>query len=218
MWIPSWVSFWAADQNLYRAIHIGLHREFLDRLMLLVTYTGDGHIQIPVLLGLLAWPKTRRAGYALAAGYLLSGGLRLLVKDWVSRPRPTNFEWSRPLTWPGGLPGGPGGWLSRTFDVVPFGDSSFPSGHSTTSFAIAFMAAWLVYKSENGWIGWAACLWASLVGFSRVYVGVHYPGDVVGGAALAGLCTSAVYLLWVNRGWLPEAAGRQPSQEPDGAQ
>lgn len=213
MWILSLVSVWAADENLYRAIHIGLHRGFLDPVMLLLTYTGDGHLQIPLVLVLLAWPKTRKVGGAVATCYALAGLSRLLVKDLVSRPRPTNFSWAEPVTWPGGLPGGPEGWLSRTFDVIPIGDSSFPSGHSTTTFAIAFMVAWLVYKTEFAWIGWTACLWATLVGFSRIYIGVHYPGDVLGGASLAALAATTVFLVWQSKGWLPFSSEAAPVEK-----
>lgn len=179
--------------------------------MLLITYTGDGHIQIPVLIFLAVNKKTRTAGIALIASFLVSGGLRLLIKDLVDRPRPSNFEWATPLTWPGGMPG----WLGRTFDVIPYGNSSFPSGHSTTSFAIAFMLAWLVYKTEYAWIGWATCLWAFLVGLSRVYIGVHYPGDVLGGAALAAIAASGLYLFWHSKGWMPFAIAIAQVPEAD---
>lgn len=201
MLILNLLSFWALDQNLFRSIHVGLHRDFLDPIMLLITYTGDGHIQIPVLIFLAVNKKTRTAGLAMIASFLVAGGLRLVIKDMVSRPRPSNFDWATPISWPGGMPG----WLGNTFDIIPYGNSSFPSGHSTTSFAIAFMLAWLVYKTEYAWFGWAACIWAFLVGLSRIYIGVHYPGDVLGGAALAAICASGLYLFWHSKGWMPFA-------------
>ncbi|MEZ5162766.1 MAG: hypothetical protein R2688_03245 [Fimbriimonadaceae bacterium] len=60
------------DIDLYRWIHIGLHRDWLDKLMLLFTYTGDGHIQIPLLLAACVWKKTRP--YGCRAGLLCLGG------------------------------------------------------------------------------------------------------------------------------------------------
>ena len=65
-------------------------------------------------------------------------------------------------------------------------DPSFPSDHATFSFAIATMV-WLYSRKVGGIL---ICL-AALVGFSRVYVGTHYPMDVVGGAAL-GIAVSLI--------------------------
>src|SRR5690606_14872840 len=93
----------------------------------------------------------------------------------------------------------------KTFDIVPYGDTSFPSGHSTTSFAIAFMLAWMRYQTPKRRIGWLAVLWASLVGFSRSCICVHYPADVIAAVALSAVVTSAMYLLWVKKGWIAPA-------------
>jgi membrane-associated phospholipid phosphatase len=197
------LALWTLDQNIFRLIHVDLHRDFLDPIMLIITYTGDGHIQIPILLFLAINKKTRAYGLAMIAAFCTAGILRIIVKQIVDRPRPSNLDFANPLTWPGGFPGGPEGWLGKTFDVIPYGNSSFPSGHSTTSFAMAFMLAWMVYRTENAWIGWLAALWATLVGLSRIYVGVHYPGDVIAAAALSGIVTSALYLFWKSKNWLP---------------
>ncbi len=156
--------------------------------MLLVTYTGHGAFQIPAML-LFCLPRATRP-YALAcvAAFASSGVVRLVVREIVNRQRPSNFSWAQPLE-------------------PIYGDSSFPSGHSTTSFAIAFMVAWLVAGKENAWIGWALTAWAALVAFSRVYIGVHYPLDTVAAAALAAACSSACFLVWQKKGWLPGTSG-----------
>jgi undecaprenyl-diphosphatase len=101
---------------------------------------------------------------AAAVGDLTSYGLRAEIP----RDRP-------PLRYPDPEP------LVR----VP-GTNSFPSGHATTSFACAAVLAWL-------WPRLAAPLLAlaALIAFSRVYVGVHYPLDVLGGALL-GLAVAVV--------------------------
>ncbi len=67
---------------------------------------------------------------------------------------------------------------------------SFPSDHSLAAFGIAF--AVLAFLS----VRWGAALLAvaALVGFSRIYVGVHYPADIVGAAAFAGIAVGAVAL------------------------
>jgi membrane-associated phospholipid phosphatase len=68
-------------------------------------------------------------------------------------------------------------------------DPSFPSDHATGAFAIA-VAIWLYDRT----IGTVFLGVAVLMGFARVYVGVHYPGDVLGGAILGGLV--ALLLRW----------------------
>ncbi|HWA83360.1 MAG TPA: phosphatase PAP2 family protein, partial [Fimbriimonadaceae bacterium] len=76
-----------------------------------------------------------------------------------------------------------------------FGANSFPSGHTTTAFAIAFLLFLMTRKKECAWVGQVALGWAVLVGVSRVYRGVHWPTDVIGGA-FAGLFSAClIYLL-----------------------
>lgn len=65
---------------------------------------------------------------------------------------------------------------------------SFPSSHSTNIFALAFIIT-MFYPSR--WIWFFS--FAVLIGFSRIYVGVHYPGDVLGGALLGVIIALLVY-------------------------
>lgn len=70
------------------------------------------------------------------------------------------------------------------------GNYSFPSGHSSTSFA---MAASLTFKYRKWYISAPAYLYAGYVGYSRAHVGVHYPSDVLAGAILG---TGSAWLTW----------------------
>ena len=74
-------------------------------------------------------------------------------------------------------------------------DSSFPSGHSASSFA----AAMCIYLNGYKRYGIPLLLLALLMALSRLYVGVHYPGDVVTGAIIGSLMAWLVYKLYDAR-------------------
>ena len=68
--------------------------------------------------------------------------------------------------------------------VARTGDFSFPSDHATAAAAIAVGLLIAGRYTRQVWVGWSAATMAFVLGFSRVYVGAHYPGDVVGGFVL----------------------------------
>ncbi len=75
------------------------------------------------------------------------------------------------------------------------GSYGFVSSHAANHFAIAFFTAlWL--RKQWYWIG--ILLWAALVSYSRIYLGVHFPGDILGGAALGILLAWGVYQIMIN--------------------
>jgi len=160
----------AADAALFRAVNLGLAARWLDVVMLGVTTLGEGWVQ--ALIGAAAVVAAvvkrrddlRRMGYAALAAYAGSGLTSQAVKYLGDRPRP----------------------LLVLYDARHVGDPlfihSFPSGHATTIFAAAF--AWGAFLPRARWVFYGL---AVLVAFSRVYLGVHFPLDVVYGAVLGAL-------------------------------
>jgi len=108
----------------------------------------------------------RRWGVLLLTviGVALSDWISMAIKALVDRPRP-------PLRYP----------TPKTLAPLPH-DSSFPSGHAATSFAAATILSFAFPAFAP-----ALFILAAAVAFSRVYVGVHYPLDVIGGAAIGVL-------------------------------
>jgi undecaprenyl-diphosphatase len=69
----------------------------------------------------------------------------------------------------------------------------FVSSHAANTFGVAMLLLLIVKKQ---WFSVLMLVWATLVSYSRIYLGVHYPGDIIGGAVLGMLCGYLVYLLF----------------------
>jgi undecaprenyl-diphosphatase len=82
--------------------------------------------------------------------------------------------------------------------------NAFPSGHTAAAFGVATMLALLTRGTKYRRVGQVGLVWATLVGISRIYRGVHWPTDVLGGALAGGLGALIVYA--VAEQFLPEVA------------
>lgn len=115
----------------------------------------------------------------------LSGIITNVIKACVGRPRPSLYEKS-----------------ALYFDFDPFPASamwkSFPSGHTTTIFAAALAIGFFAPRWR-----WPLLALACIVGGSRVYIGAHYPSDVLGGIFIAYLTTYALRQQWEKKYRLP---------------
>lgn len=185
---------WLLDREAFRAVQ-SMRQPWLDPIVQAVTCTGLGWVQVLLILLLFVdwrmpsikkvWAERLRPGSELAHrqalvvplvfAYAASGLANTLVKRSIERERPSNFDWARPL------------------EQVHY--HSFSSGHTATSFGIA-AALWSLTRGTSfaSWGRWA-WVWAAAVGFSRIYVGVHWPTDV-----LAGAMVGSAVGLWL--GWL----------------
>lgn len=72
------------------------------------------------------------------------------------------------------------------------GQFGFVSSHAANSFSLALLSAFLINRR---WFTITIISWAFLISYSRIYVGVHYPGDVIGGTALGCLIATGIFLI-----------------------
>ena len=165
------------DYSLLSWIVTHLRETWLTPIVTFITSLGNaGAIWILLSLILLIRPTTRRCGMAMLTALLL--GLlvgNLALKNIIARPRPfAAYTDILPL-------------------VMPIDPFSFPSGHTLSSFCAA--SACFAYHKKAG----AACgVLALLIGLSRLYVGVHYPTDVLAGMVL-GIVSGLISAYLVNK-------------------
>ena len=160
------------DGQLLVAIQ-GLRLAWLDPVVSIYTKLGDaGILFIALSLAMLLYKPTRKAG-ALALCAMILGLLvtNVTIKPLVERARPWTIWPIDPL-------------------VTEKDPNSFPSGHTCAAFA-----AGMIWMRALPW-RWgriAAVAAAVLMGLSRLYVGVHYPTDVLAGAVIGSLCAWAAW-------------------------
>ncbi|MBE6726928.1 MAG: phosphatase PAP2 family protein [Ruminococcaceae bacterium] len=148
--------------GLYRAIG----SPFLDAFFSTVTRLGDwGWFWILVAAAMLFFPKTRRMGLEMGIALILGGLIcNVFLKNVTARIRPCDFDPSVVLLIP---------------REVNF---SFPSGHA----AVSFEGAVTILRHHRKW-GIAALVLAVVIAFSRLYLRVHYPSDVLAGTIIGTL-------------------------------
>ena len=176
-------SLLSVDADAFLAINTGLGADWLDPVMTVITWMGDG---LPVALYLLlaVWLGGRRSAKARVLFALVGVGAGALVvqgmKHTVARARP-------------GLAFASTAHASelRLVNSPPRGRTSWPSGHSQASFGAAVVLGELWRRGRI-----ALLVAAALVGLSRVYVGAHFPLDVLAGALIGVTGGAFGILLW----------------------
>lgn len=178
------------DETLLRWIAEHWRVDWLNPLVMVYTSLGNaGLCFIGLALLLVALRKTRWSGItALTAMGLGMMVTNLTIKPLVTRPRP---------------------WVAMEDFVTLVTSSdphSFPSGHTTAAFAFGVA---LCLTLPQKWAKATALVAAALMGLSRLYVGVHFPTDVLAGAVIGTLCgVLATYVIrWVKDAWARRQAG-----------
>ena len=155
------------DNAVLNFIQANLHNLLFDKMMPLISRIGDiSTIWLIVAVIFLLIPKYRKYGILIVLAILLAAFTgEVVLKNLVERVRPCNMNTAFPMLIP------------RPTDF------SFPSGHTSASFA----AATIIWKAKRKF-GIFALLLASLIAFSRLYLYVHYPTDILAGMVLGLLC------------------------------
>lgn len=160
------------DVRALLALYGGAHGTW-SALMTAMTLLGEGWSAL-LLLPMLGYARTRPFAGPLAAGVALQAVLVWALKAVIGRTRP---------------------WIALGLPA-PIGaphDCSFPSGHAAGSFclavflAVALPAAWPEGRGKVWAVVAAGFVYAALVAASRVYLGAHFPSDVIAGAVLGGV-------------------------------
>jgi undecaprenyl-diphosphatase len=153
---------------------------------------GAVWIVLAIVVGLVRWRRLRKAlpfAALVALALLAADAATFAIKDLVLRPRP--FVTHRDI---------------HPLYVVH--SSSFPAGHAATAFAGAVLLSWAARRGTPAFV-----LLAVAIAFSRIYVGDHYLGDVIGGAfvgaGVAAAAVAAAELVVRRREWRGEAAARR---------
>lgn len=177
------------DTAILRTVHAHA-TPMLDAIMLFITRVGAPVALTPligiVLLILLTRDRRSDAGFVavtVGGSALLNVGAKLL------------FQRARPMLWP---------------TLRGETDYSFPSGHAMGSVALAGVLLALLWMTRWRWFTLAlGAVVVALIGFSRIYLGAHYPSDILAGWGAAFAWVTGIRLLWympVRRGWVSASA------------
>jgi undecaprenyl-diphosphatase len=166
------------DFSILNFIHNTTQNPVFDKTMPFITWLGNmGLVWIAISILLILNKKYRSIGIMCIAALILTAILgEAILKNIIQRPRPflqvpvINLLITKPMSY------------------------SFPSGHTASSFAVVGIIFSTIKKFRIH-----AIILAILIAFSRMYLYVHYPSDILGGILLGLLCSKVVLLVYKNK-------------------
>ena len=163
----------------YKFISTFLISDFATPIAKFITNFGGAIFIAGVTIFLAIIIKNKKIGISIFANLVIITGLNQLLKRILQRPRPTEYR------------------------IIEETGYSFPSGHSMISMAFYGYLIYLIYKYvENKYLKWILISLLSvlicLIGISRIYLGVHYTSDVLGGF-LISISYLVIYISAVNK-------------------
>lgn len=145
----------------------------LDGLFAAFTFLGDEEFFL-LLLPLIYWSINREMGVRLMVVFLLSGLVNQVAKHLAAQPRPFGYD-------------------SRVEAIVDAEGFGLPSGHTQSAVVVW---GFLGLEIRKQWFWWLSGLMILMIPLSRIYLGVHFPTDVIGGYVLG----VGVLWLWLRYG------------------
>ena len=170
--------FKKVDNTILRWINVKFRNKTFDNIMPIITSAGNlGIIWIVISVLLMTKKDYRVLGQTILIALVITTIIgEGIIKNIVKRKRPFYGDDDKELL------------ISRPITY------SFPSGHTASSFAVAAV----FIKTDNA-ASLEIILLACLIAFSRIYLGVHYPSDVIGGGIIGALCGLITVILFMNK-------------------
>ncbi|GAB1396708.1 MAG TPA: phosphatase PAP2 family protein [Saprospiraceae bacterium] len=169
------------DFQIFHFVNDGLSNTFFDWV---APVLREKKTWIPLYIALLIWliykyqkKSVLIIGLIIAVAGITDYTSSSIIKPFVKRVRPCNDQLIE---------------LQVNERVTCGAGYSFPSSHAANHFAIAFFLSLTIFRKYR-LMQWLSFLWAALIALSQVYVGVHYPADIFGGAVLGMLIAMMVY-------------------------
>lgn len=163
----------------YKLISTFLISDFATPIAKFITNFGGAIFLAVLTIILFILIKNKKIGVSIFSNLAIITALNQLLKNILQRPRPTEYR------------------------IIEETGYSFPSGHSMISMAFYGYLVYLIYKYvKNKYVKWTSMVLLSLlicsIGISRIYLGVHYTSDVLGGF-LISISYLVIYISAVNK-------------------